>query len=79
MTPKVSLFDMNPPLRSLKAQARADAAASAKMRFDIPDAAPSEKLNRILWRAVRGNIPYPGAHRAAFVPFSLDIDDDDRK
>jgi YVTN family beta-propeller protein len=76
---KISLFDTNPPLRSLKAQARADAAASARMRFDIPDAAPSEKLNRILWRAVRGNIPYPGAHRAAFVPFSLDIDDDDRK
>jgi hypothetical protein len=76
---KISLFDMNPPLRSLKAQARADAAASAKMRFDIPDAAPTEKLNRILWRAVRGNVPYPGARRAVFAPLSLELDDDDRK
>jgi len=76
---KISLFDMNPPLRSLKAQARADAASSSKMRFDIPDAAPTEKLNRILWRAVRGNVPYPGARHAVFAPLSLDTDDDDRK
>ncbi|MBZ5601348.1 MAG: hypothetical protein LAO79_03490 [Acidobacteriia bacterium] len=76
---KISLFDMNPPLRSLKAQARADAAASSKMRFDIPDAAPTEKLNRILWRAIRGNVPYPGARRAVFAPLSLEVDDDDRK
>ncbi len=76
---KIDLFEMNPPLRSLKAQARADAAASAKMRFDVPDAAPTEKLNRILWRAVRGNVAYPRIRRAVFVPLSLDIDDDDRK
>jgi YVTN family beta-propeller protein len=76
---KISLFDTNPPLRSLKDQARADAAASSKMRFDIPDAAPSEKLNRILWRATRGNIPYPGTRHAVFAPLSLDIDDADRK
>jgi len=76
---KISLFDMNPPLRSLKAQARADAASSSKMRFDIPDAAPTEKLNRILWRALRGNVPYPGARHAVFAPLSLDVDDDDRK
>jgi hypothetical protein len=76
---QISLFDMNPPVRALKAQARADAAASAKMRFDVPDAAPTEKLNRILWRAVRGDVPYPGARRAVFAPLSLDLDDDDRK
>lgn len=76
---KISLFDMNPPVRALKAQARADAIASSKMRFDIPDAAPTEKLNRILWRSVRGAAPYPGARRAIFAPLSLDVDDDDRK
>jgi hypothetical protein len=51
-----------------------------KMRWDIPDAAPTEKLNRILWHQVRGwDTPYPGPRRAVFAPLSLDVDDDDRE
>lgn len=46
--PKQSLFETNPALNSLRGQARADAVASMRMRFDVPDAAPTEKLNRIV-------------------------------
>jgi len=77
--PRQSLYELNPPLQSLRGPARRAALASMKMRFDIPDAAPSERLNRILWAQVRGwNVPYPTVRRAAFAPLSLDLDDDDR-
>jgi hypothetical protein len=50
------------------------------MRFDIPDAAPTERLNRILWHTVRGwDVPYPGPRHAVFVPLSINAEDDDRK
>jgi hypothetical protein len=49
------------------------------MRFDVPDAAPSEKLNRILWGQVRGwDQPYPKVNRGVFTPLSAELDDDDR-
>jgi YVTN family beta-propeller protein len=77
--PKQSLEEMNPAANVLKGEARKGALASAKMRFDVPDAAPSDKLNRILWHDVRGwNTPYPGVKVAAFAPLSIDVDDDDR-
>lgn len=77
--PKQSLFEMNPPLTSLRGQARLDAIASMKMRFDVPDAAPTEKLNRIVWRQVKGrNVPYPGVRKSVFAPLAVELDDDDR-
>jgi hypothetical protein len=77
--PKQSLFEMNPPLTSLKGQARRDAMASMKMRFDVPDAAPTETLNRIVWRQVKGNkVPYPHVKQSVFVPMAVEVDDDDR-
>jgi hypothetical protein len=79
VTPKQSLDDVNPPATVLRGEARKAAVASAKMRFEVPDAAPTDKLNRILWHDVRGwNVPYPGVKRAVFAPLSVDIDDDDR-
>jgi YVTN family beta-propeller protein len=75
--PKQSLFELNPPLSSLRGAARKAAAASAKMRFEIPDAAPVEKLNRIVWGSVRGwTTPYPGARQAAFSPYGVVADDE---
>lgn len=75
--PQISLFDENPSATALKGDQRQAAIASSKMHFEIPDAAPTEKLNRILWHAVKGwNVPYPGARHAVFAPLSLDIDDD---
>jgi YVTN family beta-propeller protein len=76
--PKQSLFERNPELKALRGVAREDALASMKMRWDVPDAAPTDRLNRILWRQVRGATPYPGAKRGVFTPLSLEIDDDDR-
>lgn len=77
--PKQSVFEMNPALTTLKGQARRDALASMKMRFDVPDAAPTERLNRIVWRQVKGSVPYPQVKRSLFAPLTVDIDDDERE
>ena len=79
VAPQQSLFEVNPPLQALRGEARRAALDSMKMRFDVPDAAPSDRLNRILWHNVRGfEAPYPGARRAAFAPLSVDLDDEER-
>ncbi len=79
VVPKQSLDDVNPPAKALSGEARKGALASANMRFDVPDAAPTDALNKILWHDARGwTVAYPGVKRAAFAPLSLDIDDDDR-
>ena len=50
------------------------------MKFDTPDAAPTDRLNRILWGMTRGwRTPYPGVKQAVFAPLSLDLDDDERE
>lgn len=77
--PEQALEEMNPPAKALRGQARKAAQASAQMRFDVPDAAPTEQLNRIVWHQVRGwDVPYPGVKHAAFAPLSVDIADEDR-
>ncbi len=78
--PKQSLFELNPPLTSLRGQTRSDAIASMKMRFDVPDAVPTERLNRIVWRQVKGRgTPYPAIKRAVFAPLSVDVEDEERE
>jgi YVTN family beta-propeller protein len=78
--PEQSLFENNPPASTLHGVARWAAVASGKMRWDIPDAAPTEKLNRILWGQIRGwTVPYPAARAAVFAPLTLDVEDSDRK
>jgi hypothetical protein len=73
------LFEVNPPLKALRGEARQAAQASTKMRWDVPDAVPTERLNRILWHSIKGwATPYPGVRQSVFAPYSLDIDDDDR-
>jgi hypothetical protein len=74
--PKQSLFDVNPAAQALRGQARKDALESALMNWRVPDAAPSEELNRILWRRERGSAPYPGVKRALLGPYDMDSDDD---
>jgi len=77
--PRQSLHEMNPKLNALAGPARQAALDSMKMRFDVPDAAPTERLNRILWHTARGwSAPYPGVRQAVFAPLSLDLDDDER-
>jgi YVTN family beta-propeller protein len=77
--PKQSLYDRNPPAQALRGAARAAAIASSRMRWEVPDAVPSDRLNRILWHQSRGwKTPYPGTRSAVFSPLSIDIDDEDR-
>jgi len=59
---------------------RRAALASSRMRFDIPDAAPSDALNRILWHDARGwGSPFPGVRQSLFFPMSRDLADDERE
>jgi hypothetical protein len=78
--PKQSLFELNPKLTAMKGPLRDAARASMKMRFDVPDAAPADRLNRIIWGMVRGWAPaYPTIRKAVFTPFALDLDDNERE
>ena len=78
--PKQDLFEINPRVSALNGKARQAAIDSAKMNFDVPDAAPTEKLNRIVWGQIKGwKTPYPAPKATAFSPLSLDIDDEERE
>lgn len=67
--PAQSIFEVNPQLKGLTGQARADALASSKMDWNEPDDVPTEKLNRILWRnAVGTEYPEWKRHAAALHP-----------
>lgn len=71
----VALNEMNPEPRALNDPVqREDALASARMNFKQPDACPEDRLNRILWRAMRGpTTPYP----EWAVTFAANRDEDD--
>jgi hypothetical protein len=82
--PKQSLLEVNPAPRSIQGrfstQRQEAARLSARMMFDRPDEAPSERLNRILWHDARGwDVAYPTVRRSLFFPLSIDIADEDRK
>jgi DNA-binding beta-propeller fold protein YncE len=48
-------------------------AASARLNFSIADAADPDALNRILWRAAKGNVPMPAPKHTIF-PATRDRD-----
>jgi DNA-binding beta-propeller fold protein YncE len=82
--PQQSLVAVNSRLGSINgkfAPQRRDAArASQRMSFDGPDEAPTEILNRILWREAKGwDAKYPTVRRSLFFPLSVDIADEDRE
>jgi hypothetical protein len=84
LVPQQSLLEVNQPVGSITgphAAARRQAAlASARMNFRDPDAAPSERLNRILWHDARGwDAPYPEVKRSLFFPMAVDLEDDERE
>ena len=83
IVPAQSLHEVNQRVGEISgphaAERRVAARASARMRFDIPDAAPSERLNRILWHDARGwKTPYPAVKSSLFFPMSISIADEDR-
>lgn len=84
LEPKQTLYDRNQQVGAITgphaAERRAAARASARMDFSSPDAAPSDRLNRILWHDARGwDVTYPGVKRAVFFPLSVDLADDERE
>ena len=83
LVPQQPLTDVNRRTASITgpdaAAKRSAALASSRMNFREPDAAPSEALNRLLWRDARGwGTKYPEVKRSLFFPMSVDIADDDR-
>src|SRR6185312_6043805 len=78
--PKYSIYETNPEMKRLSGQAKLDAAASTKMNWILPDAVPTEKLNRILWRQAKGlteRYPIWKQGRAVFTPSAPEDGDDD--
>jgi YVTN family beta-propeller protein len=83
LVPRQSLYEVNQRVGAIHgsdaAARRVAALASARMRFDAPDAAPSERLNRILWHEARGwGKAYPAVKSSLFFPLSIDVADEDR-
>jgi YVTN family beta-propeller protein len=78
--PRQSLHERNPVLSAMRGPLRAAARDSMRMRFDVPDAAPTERLNRIVWGMVKGwQAPYPRVRKAVFAPYATDLEDDERE
>jgi hypothetical protein len=60
LTPKVSIHEMNPPLKALSGRRLWAARESQKMNFKDLDDAPEDTLNHILWWDAKGyDTPYP--------------------
>ena len=57
---RISLDEMNRPVKDLIGKERELALKSLELDFDVEDRADEDTLNRILWHSVRGNQPYPG-------------------
>ena len=84
LTPRQSIYDVNQRVGAITgpdADARRKATlASGRMNFRVPDAAPTERLNRILWHDARGwNVPYPKIQRSLFFPLAVDLTDDEKE
>lgn len=68
--PEIDLSEVNPRVEALRGQARRDAVASQKMDWKDPDEAPTAELNRILWRAAKGEaVRYPERERDGLRPW----------
>jgi len=82
--PRQSLQEVNQPVGLITgpyaAERKQAARASARMNFRDPDAAPTERLNRILWHDARGwDRPYPDVKRSLFFPLAVDVEDEERE
>jgi hypothetical protein len=66
LTPYVSLKPAQ-PLNELNPTESADAKASLDLDLDRVDAADEDTFNRILWRALKPQQPYPGTKRMSLL------------
>lgn len=56
----IALDEMNKSVEKLKGKEKEFALKSMELDFDEEDKADEDTLNRILWFAMRGDLPYPG-------------------
>ena len=50
------------------------------MRFDVPDAAPTDRLNRIVWGQIKGwDVPYPGVKTGVFAPLAVEDEEEEEE
>ena len=76
--PRQSLSEKNPRLSETSGSARAAAQDSLKMRWDVPDAVPTARLNRIVWGQIKGwDVPYPGVKTGVFAPLAVEDEGDE--
>ena len=77
--PRQSLSEKNPRLSETSGSARAAAQDSLKMRWDVPDAVPTARLNRIVWGQIKGwDVPYPGVKTGVFAPLAVEDEEEER-
>jgi phosphoribosylformimino-5-aminoimidazole carboxamide ribonucleotide (ProFAR) isomerase len=50
---------------------------SEKFNFAKEDANNDIEFNKVLWHAIKGNVPFPGPKRAAFLKLKEEDGDDD--
>jgi phosphoribosylformimino-5-aminoimidazole carboxamide ribonucleotide (ProFAR) isomerase len=50
---------------------------SEKFNFAKEDANNDIEFNKVLWHGIKGNIPFPGPKRAAFLKLNEGDEDDD--
>ena len=75
-----AIFERNPPMTAMRGPLRRAALDTMRMRFDVPDAAPTDRLNRIVWGMVKGwQSRYPAVRKSVFAPFAIDVDDGERE
>jgi hypothetical protein len=78
--PRHSLFERNPKLNAMQGPLRKAAEDTLEMRFDVPDAAPTNRVNEIVWGLVRGWLePYPEVRQSVFSPYAVNLDDAERE
>ncbi len=70
LIPGVSLFEKSTAINKWQK-------ASEKMNFAKEDSNNDIEFNKILWHAIKGDIPFPGPRRAAFLHVNTDSGDDD--
>jgi hypothetical protein len=56
LEPSVSRTELNPPNGP-------GAAESSRFDFRVEDLADDDRFNRVLWLAIKGDLPYPGPTR----------------
>jgi YVTN family beta-propeller protein len=81
--PQQSIYELNQRLGEIAgphaAQRKSAALASSRMKWNEPDAAPSDRLNRILWYDAKGwGRRFPGVRYSYFFPLAVDIRDEER-